>query len=873
MISTNEIKAILCTRLHYQINLFLIMSTITGWPLLSMAASAQKHYYAHDAVEDQYGVIAPWYGEQNGLVDYRVRVAADFLKRYPWVVPPECVMSGPHWVFNARVDLDPGGTIKVLPATDQMNGNLGQRFKYITEALPRYYRYTGDATVLGYLKISADFLLDYYLTPEDHAWPRFPISVPLAGKPYGAAEPGGWIQLDLAAGIGLGLIRVYQMTYEPRYLQAAKHIGDVFAAKCSLQPRTSPWNRYAEGSESPWGLTQTGNQMTGGLANILIFLDELIRLNYTGQNQAIVHARDAGRDYLRGQLLPAWTVNDTWGRHYWDWEHPVQGILPTGWVTQYLMDHQDFFPEWKYNVRNILSLYLNHACVSPESKGDAYNGAWALPEGSSCCGQSLDICPVFLGRFWARYAVEAKSDWAREIVRRATILSFYHFHGKGMVEDNIDGGQITAREWSELIGFGPILCGLEIMAWLPDLFGPARENHLVHSSSIVNDIIYGRGLIQYSTFDAPEKTIDVLRLTFQPHGIQADGQTLQQVTELTTNGFITKQLPDKDCIVTIRHDGFKTIRISGEDPQQSADGNSMAFEGEWSLDSNRHDEGGQCRVAENAGSVVSFRFHGNQVRLIGRFDSEGGLADVCIDGIKQLAGIDCWTPLLTKFRQVLFYSTGLSQATHELKVVVRGEKNPCSLGRKVFVDALQWSAETVQPGFGSGEGPTEPQRMIFGYSARQPYIDSNGNEWLPGTEFVVRSGHNTDSVEKAWWTQPVTSEIQNAKEPEIYRFGIHAHEFWVNATVAPGVYQVILHFAERREPTDPERGPMNIMINGDLVIQDLDVANNAGGIHRALDVPLSDVHPRNGLIEIRLSSSKGEAILQGLEIIPTSFDK
>lgn len=30
------------------------------------AANVQKHYFGHDAVEDQYGVIAPWYKGQKG---------------------------------------------------------------------------------------------------------------------------------------------------------------------------------------------------------------------------------------------------------------------------------------------------------------------------------------------------------------------------------------------------------------------------------------------------------------------------------------------------------------------------------------------------------------------------------------------------------------------------------------------------------------------------------------------------------------------------------------------------------------------------------------------------------------------------------------
>ena len=49
-------------------------------------------------------------------------------------------------------------------------------------------------------------------------------------------------------------------------------------------------------------------------------LDALIALGYTGRDGAVVKARDA--------LLPAWTVNDTWGREYWDWDNPVMcGIV------------------------------------------------------------------------------------------------------------------------------------------------------------------------------------------------------------------------------------------------------------------------------------------------------------------------------------------------------------------------------------------------------------------------------------------------------------------------------------------------------------------------------------------------------------------
>jgi len=823
-------------------------------------------------------VIAPWYRGQNGQIDRRVRTAAEFLKRYPWVGRDKSVMAGPHYVFNARVDLDAQGTIQVLPATDAMNGNLGQRFKYITESLPRYYRYSGDPMAVGHVKIAADFYLDYCLTPADHPWPRFPISVPVKGKPYGRAEPGGYVQLDLAAGIGLGMIRAHQLTGERRYLEAARHWGDLFAARCDHRPKARPWGRYANPQDVPWGASATGNVQTGGVVNVLVFLDALIRLGYRGREGAIEKARDAGRAYLGDTLLPAWHVWDTWGRHYWDWEHPVHGIVTTGWVSQYLMDHPESFPNWKHDVRNVLTLFFHHACVSPQSNGDVYSGAWAFPEGSSCCGRSLDICPVFLSRYLARYAVQAQDPWAREVARRAMILGTYHFHETGMVEDNIDGGQITAREWSELIGPGPILCGLEFMEWLPEISAPSRENHLVRSAGTVTSIEYGKGRIAYTTFDAPAPAVDVLRLAFRPTRIAADGQDLPLQSGGTGclsasapggTGYSLKPLPDGDWIVSIRHDGKKSILVEGDDPQEAADDGRLEFQGAWPLVSDARDCGGTVRRSDQAGSALVHRFEGNQVRVIGRADPAGGLADVFLDGVKQPAGIDAWVPTPTRHRQVLFAQSGLAGGLHALKILVRGERNPCSAGSSVWIDAVQTSRATGNFDFGTGSGPTGPQRMIFGYTGRTPYVDSAKNPWLPATELVIRSGHHTDPVALCWRTQPAAGLIADTPDPELYRYGVQAPEFWANLTVGPGSYRVRLRLAETRSPTDPARKPMTIRINGRAVVTAMDLAAKAGGFHKALELTFDGIQPKNGVIEVRfLGMGGGKAMVQALEVLP-----
>ena len=49
----------------------------------------------------------------------------------------------------------------------------------------------------------------------------------------------------------------------------------------------------------------------------------LINLGYKGKDGLIVKARDRGREFLNTEMLPAWAVNDTWGRTYWDWDNPV----------------------------------------------------------------------------------------------------------------------------------------------------------------------------------------------------------------------------------------------------------------------------------------------------------------------------------------------------------------------------------------------------------------------------------------------------------------------------------------------------------------------------------------------------------------------
>ena len=78
----------------------------------ALGDAPKGRYFGHGAVEDRFGVIAPWYDGQNGQCDFRVRIAAETLKRYPWADKPLAVVSAPHFVFNGHWGIQPEGTIR-----------------------------------------------------------------------------------------------------------------------------------------------------------------------------------------------------------------------------------------------------------------------------------------------------------------------------------------------------------------------------------------------------------------------------------------------------------------------------------------------------------------------------------------------------------------------------------------------------------------------------------------------------------------------------------------------------------------------------------------------------------------------------------------
>jgi hypothetical protein len=216
----------------------------------------------------------------------------------------------------------------------------------------------------------------------------------------------------------------------------------------------------------------------------------------------------------------------------------------------------------------------------------------------------------------------------------------------------------------------------------------------------------------------------------------------------------------------------------------------------------------------------------------------------------------------------------LAQAPHTLKLVARGAGNPLSQGARVNVEGVQFSAATGVANYPAGTGPREPQRMIFGYPRREDYRDAAGNTWRPGAELVTRLANGADTVAACWWTNAASGEISGTADAELYRYGVHGRDFWVNLTVGPGRYHARLKFAAARG-LDTRANCFDISINGRRVVERLDVTATAGGPNRAVDLVFDDLTPRNGILEFRFTAAgisnadttvRREAFVQALEI-------
>jgi len=131
----------------------------------------------------------------------------------------------------------------------------------------------------------------------------------------------------------------------------------------------------------------------------------------------------------------------------------------------------------------------------------------------------------------------------------------------------------------------------------------------------------------------------------------------------------------------------KTRIVGSADPRMQYDGS------DWIVEKNEHYYEEQAMVAAKAGQSVQFLFQGTAIYWRAVADSDGGRADVYIDGVLQET-VDCFFPECALPYQFAFIKTGLApQRSHVIKIIVRGDKN--SSGTKIRHVAFEYAMDNA----------------------------------------------------------------------------------------------------------------------------------------------------------------------------------
>ena len=513
----------------------------------------------HPAVLDARGRLLAWHRPgQNRGYDRVLRLGWNWLERRApvdartgvkvylvWPVLDERTYRGTYWQHN--------------PAFVHSSA---------VESLVAWYPYSGDRRAIDVVRGMLRYQLARGSTPAGWRWPRVPYPTSCSGEPtYGRCFAGfprrflGGIEPDKVGLLGRAYLLFFQLTGERRFLRAAIDAANALAQHV----------RRGDADRTPWpfrghartGAVLDGAQFGGAVVGPVRLLDELVRLR-AGRVAAYRRARDlAWRWLLRHQLNRDSSAWMRWSGFYEDVAHNPGSrnqAAPT-LTADYLLTHpapSSIDPNWREHVEAMLRWVRLSFGRGP------FFGAWGIDE-QRAPGRPGCCSPAGLGSDTARWAaakalLHGRTGVAadREEAVRSLNYATYFTRNDGLVACC---GQRPANTYWFSDGYGDYLRHFNVaMAAIPEL-APRRASHLLGSSSVVTQVVYGRRSIVYRTFARP--AVEVLRLAWRPARVSSGRRTLRLLPELTREGYVVRRLPDGDYVVRVRHNGSRTVGIRG----------------------------------------------------------------------------------------------------------------------------------------------------------------------------------------------------------------------------------------------------------------------------------------------------------------------
>lgn len=470
--------------------------------LLTHVSAANAAFICdHEVVLDANGKLQPWTSYDNVL-----RYSQGFITNCP--TTPTAFGNDPWYLVTSK--LNPDGTYMA-------NQNCqGSHAYWATQTLTKYYAYSGDAAAIRPVRSILDRILQYH-TPANASWANCPITqdnTPDGQYTDSYSEP------DKMAMVGSAYVNFYKLTGEQKYLNAAVGIADTLVQKIRPGDEThSPLPFRVQLSDG----AVTGVYTSDMVAPVRLFGD-LIALGETGDG-----TYRAVRDALWNWVMTYPMKNSTWTGYYEDVNDSEKHATNLNQqvpmeTARYILEHPELDPNYKQDVPLLLRWVKQRF-----GKTERY-GATSIRE--------QDVCFYEMSSHTARYAsVGAKwfgvlvdeNDPTAAAVREEARASFALCTYSAYSRHSTDGNGINyvgvgyVNPWFVDSYFDYMDHFLNAMKDMPEL-APSDSDHILGSSSVIQNVSYRPRSILYRTFDPNGR--EILRLTFVPRMVLADGQPM-----------------------------------------------------------------------------------------------------------------------------------------------------------------------------------------------------------------------------------------------------------------------------------------------------------------------------------------------------------
>jgi hypothetical protein len=436
----------------------------------------------HEPKVDSTGRIVPWFSPQpSQAYDHDIRILWDF-----WHNMRRCSNGVPlylqHQVWT--------------PDQDDPRGLGGDQINMALDSWNLLYGYLGDAAVKQNMVEIADYWLEHGIADSRLPWGDlpYPYNTDLhSGKYDGDMRAGkDFLQPDKAGSFGYQLLVLYKMTGQEKYLAAAQKIADKMAQQVKPgDAENSPWPFRVRASDGVVHSQENDGKVTrasyttnwGSTLLLLTGLKQLKRGNAAAYQKAF----DLTSAWLKQfpmqtnkwgpffEDIPTTAYSDTeinadtmaafiLENSQWDpnWAKDAPAALK--WSYDTLQNHE--YERWGVTVLNEQTVYL--------VPGNSHTSRHAWVELLYCekTGDCKTKEDAIRRLNWATYTID--NDGKNRYIRDDVWLT--------------DGYGDYIRHY------------LRAMASAPEL-APEDQNHLLRTSSVIQEISYHPARIVYRKYD------------------------------------------------------------------------------------------------------------------------------------------------------------------------------------------------------------------------------------------------------------------------------------------------------------------------------------------------------------------------------------